>query len=72
MIENTKDWFTIPEAAEYLGVSEPTIFRWMKGGLLSFHKVGGGTRFAREGLDAMVENGSASSEALTASRPSSE
>ena len=46
-------WFTIAEAAEYLDVSEPTIYRWMKDGLLSFYKVGGATRFSQEGLDAL-------------------
>ena len=50
-----KRWYSIPEAAEHLGVSEPTIFRWMRSGLLSFHKVGGSTRFTLEGLDAVVE-----------------
>src|SRR5690349_5660242 len=46
---------TIREAADYLGVSQPTIFRWMRAGLLSFYKVGGSTRFSKEGLDAVVE-----------------
>lgn len=48
-------WCSVKEAAEHLGVSEPTIYRWMKDGLLSFYKVGGSTRFTREGLDAVVE-----------------
>ena len=48
-------WFTIAEAADYLDVSEPTIYRWMKDGLLSFYKVGGSTRLTREGLDAVIE-----------------
>ena len=48
-------WYSIREAAGYLGVSEPTIYRWMKDGLLSFYKVGGSTRFSQEGLDALVE-----------------
>jgi excisionase family DNA binding protein len=47
--------FTVPEAAEYLDVSQATIYRWMKDGLLSFHKVGKATRFAQEGLDAVIE-----------------
>jgi excisionase family DNA binding protein len=50
-----EEWFSIREAAEYLGVSQPTIFRWMKDGALSFYKVGGSTRFSKEGLDAAVE-----------------
>ena len=51
----TRDWYSIPEAAEFLGVSQPTIFRWMKQGLLSFYKVGNATRFTRENLSAVVE-----------------
>ena len=50
-----KEWYTVQEAGEYLEVSQPTIFRWMKQGLLSFYKVGGSTRFSKEGLDAVVE-----------------
>ena len=49
-----KDWYSVQEAAEYLGVSQPTIFRWMKQGLLSFYKVGGSTRFGKDGLDAVI------------------
>lgn len=49
------DLFTISEAADYLGVSEPTIYRWMKDGLLSFYKIGNATRFTREGLGAVIE-----------------
>ncbi|MHC4249064.1 MAG: helix-turn-helix domain-containing protein [Planctomycetota bacterium] len=48
-------WYSIRDAAEYLGVSEPTIYRWMKDQTLSFYKVGGSTRFSREGLDAVIE-----------------
>ena len=50
-----KRCYTVRDAAGYLGVSEPTIFRWMKESLLSFYKIGGSTRFTREGLDAVVE-----------------
>ena len=52
---DVKDWYTVAEAAEYLQVSQPTIFRWMKDTSLSFYKVGGKTRFSREGLDAVIE-----------------
>ena len=48
-------WYSIPEAAEYLQISQPTIFRWMRDGILSFYKVGGATRFSKEGLDAVIE-----------------
>jgi len=54
-MKETEAEYSIREAAEYLGVSQPTIFRWMKSGLLSFYKVGGSTRFSKEGLDAVVE-----------------
>lgn len=50
-----KSWYSVGDAAKYLGVSEPTIFRWMKQGALSFYKVGGSTRFSKEGLDAVIQ-----------------
>jgi hypothetical protein len=28
--EQEKEWYTVQEAAEYLDVSQPTIFQWMK------------------------------------------
>ncbi len=59
-------WYSVREAADYLAVSQPTIFRWMKEGLLSFYKVGGSTRFSREGLDAVVEKTTGSKEAEAA------
>ena len=61
-----KDWYTVREAAEYLGKSEQTIFRWMKEGTLSFYKVGRATRFSRESLDAVVEKTTGSKEAEAA------
>ena len=65
-------WYTTAEAAEYLGVSQPTIFRWMKQGLISFNKIGGSTRFSKRNLDAVVEKNTGAREAdLYASRCSS-
>jgi len=58
--------YTVSEAAEYLGVSEPTIFRWMREGRLSFLKIGGSTRFTQEGLDALIEKTTGSAEAAAA------
>ena len=52
MSEKIKD-FTIKEAASYLQVSEPTIYRWMKDDSLSFYKVGRGTRFTLDQLDSV-------------------
>lgn len=59
-------WYTVPEAAKYLRVSEPTIFRWMRDGRLSFVKIGGATRFTREGLEALIEKTTGSAEAEAA------
>ena len=50
-----KKWYSIKEATEYLEVSQPTIFRWMKEGILSYYKIGGATRFSKEGLDSIIE-----------------
>jgi excisionase family DNA binding protein len=58
-----KRWYSVLEAAAYLGVSRPTIFRWMKEGILSFYKVGGSTRFTKEGLDAVIEKTTGQKEA---------
>jgi excisionase family DNA binding protein len=49
-----ESWLNTREAAEYLGVSEPTIFRWMREGKVSFFKLGGSTRFRRENLDMVA------------------
>ena len=61
-----RQWYSVAEAAAYLGISEPTVFRWMKEGLLSFYKVGGSTRFSQEGLDAVVEKTTGRKEAEAA------
>jgi excisionase family DNA binding protein len=57
------EWYSVREAAKYLGVSEPTIFRWMKESVLSFYKVGGSTRFTRDGLNAVIEKTTGAAEA---------
>ena len=61
-----EQWYSVPEAAGYLGVSVPTIFRWMKNGSLSFYKVGGATRFSKEGLNALIEKTTGEKEAQSA------
>ncbi len=58
-----RKWYSVREAADYLGVSQPTIFRWMKDNILSFYKVGGSTRFTLESLDAVIEKTTGSKEA---------
>ena len=55
--ENLKknDWYTIREAAEYLDVGEPTLYRWMREGKITYRKVGDSTRFWQEDLDSVME-----------------
>jgi excisionase family DNA binding protein len=48
-------WFSIKEAAEYLDVGEPTMFRWMREGKITYRKVGDSTRFWQQDLDAVME-----------------
>jgi excisionase family DNA binding protein len=48
-------WYTIREAAAYLQVGEPTIYRWMRDGRITYRKVGDSTRFLRDDLDGMVQ-----------------
>jgi excisionase family DNA binding protein len=55
--ETTKKtkWFSIREAAEYLDVGEPTLYRWMRDGKITFRKVGDSTRFWQEDLDSVMQ-----------------
>lgn len=62
-LKNPDKWYTIKEAADYLGISQPTVFRWMKEGILSFYKIGGATRFSKEGLDAVIDKTTGQKEA---------
>ena len=48
-------WFSIGEAAEYLDVGEPTLYRWMREGKITYRKVGDSTRFWQEDLDAVMQ-----------------
>lgn len=48
-------WFSIREAADYLDVGEPTLYRWMREGKITYRKVGDSTRFWQEDLDAVME-----------------
>ena len=34
-----RHWYSIKEAAEYLDVGEPTLFRWMREGKITYRKV---------------------------------
>jgi excisionase family DNA binding protein len=48
-------WYTIREAAAYLQVGEPTIYRWMRDGRITFRKVGDSTRFLKVDLDEVIQ-----------------
>ena len=48
-------WFSIKEAAKYLSIGEPTLYRWMRDGKITFRKVGDSTRFLLEDLDSFVQ-----------------
>src|SRR3954451_22486801 len=48
-------WYSIKEAAEYLDVGEPTMFRWMREGKITYRKVGDSTRLWQQDLDAVME-----------------
>ncbi len=48
-------WYSIKEAADYLGVTEPTIYRWMRDGTITYRKIGDSTRFLQEDLDSHVQ-----------------
>jgi excisionase family DNA binding protein len=50
--------FKVTEAAEYLGVSSPTIYKLVREGRLAYYQLGDrkATRFAREDLDAFRES----------------
>jgi excisionase family DNA binding protein len=48
-------WYSIQEAAAYLEVTEPTLYRWMREKKITYRKVGDSTRFWREDLDAVMQ-----------------
>lgn len=53
--EKGPTWYTIKEAAIYLSIGEPTLYRWMRDNKITFRKIGDSTRFLKEDLDAFVE-----------------
>lgn len=64
--EDDNDWLTVKEAADYLKVSEQTIFRWMRQGKVSFFKFGASTRFRRSNLDIVAEKTTGDAEGVQA------
>lgn len=52
---DTSSWLSIRQATEYLEISEQTLYRWMRDGVVTYYKVGDSTRFRREDLDTLIE-----------------
>ena len=50
-----RKWYSIRDAADYLDVGEPTLYRWMREGKITYRKVGDSTRFWQEDLDSVME-----------------
>ncbi len=50
-----RKWYSISEAADYLDVGEPTVYRWMREGKITYRKVGDSTRFWQEDLDSVMQ-----------------
>lgn len=53
--KETSKWFSIKKAAKYLSIGEPTLYRWMRDGKITFRKIGDSTRFLQEDLDSFVQ-----------------
>jgi len=55
------EWLTLDEAAAYLKVSKPSVYRFCSEGRLPFFKLAGtgARRFRREDLNALFEPGRA-------------
>lgn len=51
-----QEWFTVGEAADYLRLSKPSIYRLVTQGVLTAHTIGdaGERRFKRADLDAAL------------------
>jgi excisionase family DNA binding protein len=54
-VANKTKWYSIQEAAEYLDVGEPTLYRWMRDGKITYRKVGDSTRFWQEDLESVMQ-----------------
>src|SRR5919201_3132626 len=57
------DWFTLGQAAKYLGVAQSTIRKWTDSGRVpAFKTPGGHRRYRRRDLDAFLEHSGQASE----------
>lgn len=56
MTKNEKKFLTLGEAAEYLGISRGTLYKWIDAGLIVRCELPGHPRFLRETLDKFIES----------------
>ena len=64
-----KEWLSVQEAADYLGVARPTIYRWAKESRIPILKLSKGVaRVRRRDLEAFLQN--AAGNALSADNAS--
>ena len=52
----TLDWTSVPDAADRLGISEPTVVRWIAAGRLRGQKVGGRYIVYQDGISTELDN----------------
>jgi excisionase family DNA binding protein len=52
-----KQWYTIKEAAEYLGVTRKTLYAWMADGRLPFIWIGDRRKITHEALQGFIKPG---------------
>ncbi len=50
-----KRLLTVSEVAHYLGFSRSTIRKWIRSGLIPFHRLNGGIRFDIKTIDSWVQ-----------------
>ena len=63
-MDSIEKWISLSEVAEYLGVAEVTIYRWLEKGKIPAHKIGTQWRFKPSMIDEWVKSGSASEETV--------
>jgi excisionase family DNA binding protein len=55
-MEINKEWLSVQEAADYLGVARPTIYRWAKESKIHIFKLAKGVaRVKRQDLEAFLQ-----------------
>ena len=63
-MDSIEKCISLSEVAEYLGVAEVTIYRWLEKGKIPAHKIGKQWRFKPSMIDEWVKSGSASEETV--------